>query len=278
MGAFRDPAKAAAALIALVPHAPRDVVARMAAMRLKGPLPRRGVLGPLERFFSGLAKAGRAPEQALMGDFAAAADNRAQLYALLWGLETWAPNVPLAAARPLRQIYDAALNAKYNAKPPKPRVYERVGPPPEEWPAELRRACALLERNVRIAGRKTLKPPKPGTRESIIQAVGMMVAARLWALSHGVELEETMPSPPALAVRDFHAATHAVFSGHRLDAVYERLNRSRAPHRPVPTQQGSPRRGSPADRAADEASRETALPASPRARAPRARPPHRRHA
>lgn len=127
MGAFRDPAKAAAALSALVPHAPRDLVARLVATRLQGPLPRRGVLGPLERFFAGLAAAGRAPEQALTEDLAAAVDERAQLYRLLWGLETLAPEIPLAAARPLWQAYDAALNAKYNIKPRKPRVYERIG-------------------------------------------------------------------------------------------------------------------------------------------------------
>ena len=167
MAAFRDPAKAAAVLCAQIPHAPRDVALRMVAMRLEGPLPRRGVLGPLERFFAGLAAAGRAPEQALTEDFAAAIDNRAQLYALLWGLERWAPEVPLAAARPLRQVYDAALNAKYNARPPRPRVYDRVGPPPGDWPAAWRQARGLLGRKVRIPGRPTLKPLKPKTRENV---------------------------------------------------------------------------------------------------------------
>ncbi len=192
MGAFKDPAKAAAVLRALIPHAPRDVAARMVALRLEGPLPRRGVLAPLERFFAGLAAAGRAPEQALTEDFAAAIDNRAQLYALLWGLETWAPDVPLAAVRPLRQVYDAALNAKYNAKAPRPRVYERVGPPPEDWPAEWRRARGLLDTTVRISGRKAFKPLKPKTIESVEQAVGMMAAARLWARTRGVALDEAM--------------------------------------------------------------------------------------
>lgn len=192
MGAFKDPAKAAAALAALIPHAPRDVAARMVAQRLNGPLPRRGVLVPLERFFAGLARAGRAPEQALTDDFAAAVGNRAQLYALLWGLETWAPEVPLAAARPLRQHYDAELNAKYNARPPKPRVYERTGLPPEEWPTSWRDGCSKLDRKVRIPGFRPFKPLKPKTRENVVQAVGMMAAARCWAVSQGVALEETM--------------------------------------------------------------------------------------
>ena len=192
MAASRDPAKAAAALGARVPHAPRDVAARMVALRLEGPLPRRGVLGPLERFFAGLAAAGRAPEQALTEDFAAAINNRAQLYALLWGLERWAPAVPLAAARSLRQIHDAALNAKYNVRPPRPRVYDRVGPPPGDWPAAWRQARGLLDRKVRIPGRPTLKPLKPKTIASVEQAVGMMAAARLWAVGRGVVLDEAM--------------------------------------------------------------------------------------
>jgi len=192
MAAFRDPAKAAAVLCAQIPHAPRDVALRMVAMRLEGPLPRRGVLGALERFFAGLAAAGRAPEQALTEDFAAAIDNRAQLYALLWGLERWAPEVPLAAARPLRQVYDAALNAKYNVRPPRPRVYDRVGPPPGDWPAAWRQARGLLDRKVRIPGRPTLKPLKPKTIASVEQAVGMMAAARLWAVGRGVVLDEAM--------------------------------------------------------------------------------------
>ena len=38
MGAFKDPAKAAAALVARVPHAPRDVAARLGALRFTGAL------------------------------------------------------------------------------------------------------------------------------------------------------------------------------------------------------------------------------------------------
>lgn len=193
MGAFKDPARAADALGARLRHAPRDVVDRLMAQRLEGPLPRRGVLGPLERFFAGLAKAGRAPEQALTEDFAAAVDNRAQLYALLWGLEQWAPHVPLADARPLRQAYDKVLNDTYNRKPPKPRVHDRVGLPPEAWLMGWRQALPLLDRKVRLSGNdKPLAPVKPKTRENILQAVGMMAAARLWAMSRGVALDETM--------------------------------------------------------------------------------------
>lgn len=47
-------------------------------------------------------------------------------------------------------------------------------------------------------------------------------------------LLSTLPTPPGITLRDFDAAAHGVFTGPALDALYERLNLTRAPHRAGP--------------------------------------------
>ena len=116
----------AEAMRARIPSAPRGMAAAMAAHLAETDFKCRGVPAVVEAFFARLDRVGRAPVQAREEDFEAVATSRTRLYALLYALETFAPHLPLSAAGDLRRRFDRALNAKYNARPAKPRKSTRV--------------------------------------------------------------------------------------------------------------------------------------------------------
>jgi ADP-ribose pyrophosphatase YjhB (NUDIX family) len=187
------------AMLARMPNVPRQVAAAMAAHLRREEFTCRGVAAAVESFYGQLVAAGRSPLQARLEDFEAVSSSRTRFYALMYGLKTFAPDVPLAAAAPLRRRFDAALNAKYNKKEKRPRKSTRVALLPTEWPPQWQAALPLLDRRIRIGG-KTLRRLTARTRNSIIQAVGMGAAALAWARERGVEL-------PPVFDRDFVDAT-----------------------------------------------------------------------
>ena len=146
----------------------------------------RGVPAALEAFFGHLAAAGRSPLQARTEDFETVATSRTLSTILLYGLKTFAPQVPLAAARPVQQRYDAKLNATYNVKEKRPRKSQRVGALPERrGPQAGRLPLPLLDKRVRVAETLVFARLAPRTRDSVVQAVGMCAKAREWARGKG---------------------------------------------------------------------------------------------
>ncbi|MBP0484516.1 hypothetical protein [Sagittula salina] len=186
----RQPRKARiATLIARMPSVPAAVAALAAAAAVDGRFTSRGGPTALERFYRHMMEKGRAPQQATCEDFAAVTTSRTGLIVLMKALEAFDPDVPLAPARPLRQEWDRALNARYNAKTPKARVSLRVALEPADWPADWAMAEPLLDQRVRRNGRR-YRPLSVKGRASIIQAVGLCAAARNWAAGQGVHLAE----------------------------------------------------------------------------------------
>ena len=178
----------AEAMRARMPHVPRGMAAAMVAHLVVSDFKCRGVPAAVEAFFARLHHAGRAPVQALEEDFEAVATSRTRLYALLYALETFAPHLPLSAARGPRRRFDKALNAKYNAKPKKSRTSARVASLPEDWPGSWQSALPGFAGRMRLAGGNTLGKLAPKSRDSVIQAVGMCAAARVWAARNDVDL------------------------------------------------------------------------------------------
>jgi hypothetical protein len=177
----------AEAMLARMPNVPRQVAAAMAEHLRREEFTCRGVAAAVESFYGQLVAAGRSPLQARLEDFEAVSSSRTRFYALMYGLKTFAPDVPLAAAAPLRRRFDAALNAKYNKKEKRPRKSTRVALLPTEWPPQWQAALPLLDRRVRF-GERTLRRLSPRTRSSVIDAVGMGAAALAWARDRGIEL------------------------------------------------------------------------------------------
>lgn len=184
-GPRRSRTDRAAALPARMPSVPPAVVARVQAAAREADLAPRGMPPALERFYARLAEAGRAPEQARTEDFAVCATSRTALRVLLEALRRFAPEVPTAAATPVKKDWDRWVNARYNAKPKRPPVSRREALAPTDWPARWQAGLACLDRRQRFAGRR-YRPLAPKTRAAVVQAVGMLALARARA---GIEDE-----------------------------------------------------------------------------------------
>lgn len=116
---------------------------------------------------------------------------RTRLRTLLWSLATFCPEAPLAAASEVIKEWDRWLNSRYNAKPTKTRNSCRVAVLPEEWPEVWRAGIPNLDRSMRV-GEIRYRRLSPKGRASVIQAVGMMAAARDWAATKDVSLGEAI--------------------------------------------------------------------------------------
>ncbi|WP_158547796.1 hypothetical protein [Rhodosalinus sediminis] len=168
-----------------MPSVPPVVAARVVATAREADLAPRGMPAALERFYARLAQEGRAPEQAQAEDFAACAPSRTALRRLLAALGRFAPEVPTAAAVPVKQDWDRWLNARYNAKPRRPCASRREALAPEDWPAPWQAARPCLTRRCRV-GERRYRALAPKTRASVEQAVGLLALARARA---GIEAE-----------------------------------------------------------------------------------------
>ncbi|WP_430939489.1 hypothetical protein [Rhodovulum sp. YNF3179] len=144
----------------------------------------------LERFYARLAAEGRAPEQVRAEDFAAVSASRTAFRTLMTALARFAPDVPTAAARPVKEEWDRWLNSRYNAKPRKPPRSRRVALAPEDWPERWQAALPRLEQRVR-RGEERYRPLAPTSRDSVIQAVGMCATARRAAMETGTALGDS---------------------------------------------------------------------------------------
>lgn len=191
-----------ATLLGKMPSVPRFIAEKAAAGAVDGQFTARGGPAALERFYAHLLAEGRAPQQAQLEDFVAVTTSRTGLIVLMKALETFDPSVPLAPARPLRQDWDRWLNARYNSKPNKARTSGRVALSPADWPESWAAAVPLLDRRVRVNGRR-YRALAPKTRESLMQAVGLCAAARHWAAGQGVEMPQTFSTDLAEAFLRF---------------------------------------------------------------------------
>lgn len=180
----------AGALPARMPHVPPGVVARMQDHLRQEEFSQRGMPAALEAFFAELDKAGLAPEQVTAEVFRAAGTSRSRFRCLIAALRQFAPDVPLAPSRPVKQEWDHWLNTRYNKKPKVERSTRRVGLAPDDWPTTWREALPVLDRSVSPYGTR-LKRLAPRTKRAVVSAVGMLARARAWAASRGVDLPET---------------------------------------------------------------------------------------
>jgi|TARA_R110002124_G_scaffold154872_1_gene321939 integrase len=169
-------------------HVPAIVQDRLSTAFLEADLTPRGMPKALTRFYAHLETAGRTPEQVATEDFETLSSSRTAHRTLLTALRKFAPEVPLAAARPITQHWDHWLNSRYNQKPKRPRKSIRVAHAPEDWPEVWQSVMPALDRVVRVNGRRFRKLAFK-TRNSVIQAIGMLAAARIWAQKRGVDLD-----------------------------------------------------------------------------------------
>lgn len=176
-------------LPARVPDIPPVVVARMQAHLRESDFPARGCAAAMQDFYARLHAAGLPPELATPDVFEGVGTSRSRLRALLAGLRTFAPEVPLASAAEAARRWNAWLNARYNAKPSKPRASPLQGLPAADWPEAWLAALPALDRTVRPYG-KPLRPIRPRTRAAVVSAVGLLAASRTWAAGHGVDLPD----------------------------------------------------------------------------------------
>lgn len=176
----------AAAVAARAPDIPAEVMARMQA-HLRGAPLQRGVAAAMQDFYSRLVQAGLPPDLVTEEIYAAVGTSRSRLRALLTGLRMFAPDVPLNPAIPVKQRWDAWLNARYNAKISKPDTSRRVGLAPPDWPETWSAALPALDKTVRPYGarlpRLALK-----TRDAVISAVGLLAKSREWAATRAVDV------------------------------------------------------------------------------------------
>lgn len=169
-------------------HVPAVVQGRLSTAFLEADLTPRGMPKALKRFYAHLEAVGRTPEQVIAEDFESLSSSRSAHRTLLTALRKFAPEVPLAAARSTSQRWDRWLNDRYNQKPKKLRKSTRVALVPEDWHEVWQSVIPALDRVVRVNGRRCRKL-SPKTRNSVIQAVGMLAAARIWAQERGVDLD-----------------------------------------------------------------------------------------
>jgi hypothetical protein len=151
--------------------------------------PARGLAAAMQDFYVRLHAAGLPPELVTPEIYAAVGTSRSRLRALLAGLRTFAPEVPLAPAAEATRRWDAWLNARYNSKTPRPRTSPLQGLPVSDWPEAWRAALPALDRTVRPYGR-ALRPLGQKTRASVVSAVGLLAASRTWAVGHGVDVPD----------------------------------------------------------------------------------------
>lgn len=182
-----------AILLKGMPNVPSAVKIRFEEAFLQDDPTPRGMPKALERFYARLHAVGRAPDQVITEDFEALSASRTAHRVLLAALRKFAPEVPLAAARPTSQRWDHWLNGRYNQKPKRPWKSTRVAEIPENWPDIWQAVVPKLDQVTRVNGQR-FRTLAPRTRGAVIQAVGMLVAARMWAQDHGVKLEETLSS------------------------------------------------------------------------------------
>ena len=198
-----------ATLITKMPRVPRPVAEHAAAGFVDARFTARGGPAALERFYAHMLETGRAPQQAELEDFAAVTKSRTGLIVLMTALAAFDPSVPLSPARPLRQDWDQWLNGRYNTKERKGRVSTRVALLPAAWPEDWAAAEPLLDRRIRANGRR-YRQLAPKTRASVIQAVGLCAAARVWAVGRGIDLPEGFSADLAEAfLRFLFRETHA---------------------------------------------------------------------
>nr|WP_309504397.1 hypothetical protein [uncultured Roseovarius sp.] len=188
-GPVKSRQERAAKLLGDMAHVPQSVKTRFQEAFLKADPNPRGMPKALEKFYAHLETVGRSPDQVLPEDFEALSSSRTGHRVLLSALRRFAPEVPLAAARPVSQKWDHWLNSTYNQKPKKPRISTRVALGPGEWPEAWRAPVPLLDQVIRIDGRR-FSALAPKTRENVVQAMGMLGSARIWAMEQGVELDE----------------------------------------------------------------------------------------
>ena len=142
----------AEALPKRLPDVPPAIVARMQDHLREHDFPARGLAAVMQDFYARLHAAGLPPELVTPAIYDAVGTSRSRLRALLAGLRAFAPEVPLAPAAEATRRWDAWLNARYNAKPPKPRASRLAGLPVADWPEAWRAALPALERTVRPYG------------------------------------------------------------------------------------------------------------------------------
>lgn len=169
-----------------------------------GAPPARGTIPALDRFFSGLEAAGRPLDCPIAEDFSRER-SRTAFRTLMEGLARFAPDVPLVEASTQRRDWDRELNAAYNAKPQRERAPRQVGLPPELWPRAWRAALPSLDRSWVAADGRRRPRLRPKTRESVLQAVGMLVASVHWARDNGVD---TGPDLDVAAIEVFLRYMH----------------------------------------------------------------------
>lgn len=203
-------------LLSSMPHVPEAVKARFQEAFLKADPNPRGMPKALEKFYAHLEAVGRPPEQVTPEDFQVLSASRTGHRVLLSALRKYAPEVPLAAARPVSQTWDHWLNSNYNQKPKRPRLSTRVALAPEAWPAAWRAAVPLLDQVIR-ADEKRFGALAAKTRDSVVQAVGMLTTARVWAQTRGVDLDETFSPDLFEAFTRFMLLEREVSAGTVLD-------------------------------------------------------------
>ena len=192
-GAIKSREQRLAILVKGMPHVPTTVQNRFAEVFLKMDPSPRGMRKALEVFFAHLETVGRTPEQVVAEDFKVLSSSRTAHRTLLAALRKFVPEVPLAAARPTSQHWDHWLNSRYNQKLKKPRKSTRVAHAPKYWPKAWQSAIPALDQAVRVDGQR-LRKLAPKTKAAVIQAVGMLAAARFWAQERGVELDASFPA------------------------------------------------------------------------------------
>ncbi len=179
----------AALLLNAMPHVPELVKSRFRTAFLQEDPSPRGMPKALDKFYAHLKSVSRTPNQLTPEDFRSLAASRTAHRTLLAALRQYAPEVPVAAARPVSQMWDNWLNTRYNQKAKKPRNSTRVAFAHIDWPDTWKSGTSALDQAVRIKGR-WYRPLAPKTRENIIQAVGMLATARNWAQKRDVVLDE----------------------------------------------------------------------------------------
>ncbi len=188
----------AVALAKRMPDTPGDVVVRMQDHLREQEFPERGMAAAINDFYARLDAVGLPPVLVTEEVYDAVATSRSRLRALLKGLRLFAQEVPLAPAAPVKQKWDAWLNAKYSQKPKKPRMSSRIGKAPEAWPDAWGDALPALDKTVRPFGNR-LRRLAPKTRDCVVSAVGMLAESRQWAADRDVDIG-TDPSPDLFEV------------------------------------------------------------------------------
>lgn len=210
----------AAALPAALPGVPREVVERMQAHLAEMDFRERGLVAVMRDFYARLDAAGLPPASVTPEIYRSVATSRSRLRTLLWGLHAFAPDVPLAPAAEEKKRWDRWLNGRYGKKPRKPRASNRVGLPPKDWPASWPRPD-ILDRTVRPY-RRPLRPLAPKTRETVVSAIGMLAASRVWAEGLGVVCKE-LPSADLFEVFERYLLLERAVSCRSAACYFERL-------------------------------------------------------